>query len=63
MCFVDLEKVFDRVFRGVLLEVLREYGVFGLLLRVIRFLYNRCKSLVRIVGNKSDSFSVGDGFR
>uniref|UniRef100_A0A669BJZ3 Reverse transcriptase domain-containing protein n=1 Tax=Oreochromis niloticus TaxID=8128 RepID=A0A669BJZ3_ORENI len=63
MCFVDLEKAFDRVPRGVLWEVLREYGVSGPLLRAIRSLYNRCKSLVRIAGNKSDSFLVGDGLR
>uniref|UniRef100_A0A669C209 Reverse transcriptase domain-containing protein n=1 Tax=Oreochromis niloticus TaxID=8128 RepID=A0A669C209_ORENI len=63
MCFVDLEKAFDRVPRGVLWEVLREYGVSGPLLRAIRSLYNRCKSLVRIAGNKSDSFPVGDGLR
>uniref|UniRef100_A0A3B4FLA9 Reverse transcriptase domain-containing protein n=1 Tax=Pundamilia nyererei TaxID=303518 RepID=A0A3B4FLA9_9CICH len=63
MCFVDLEKAFDRVPRGVLWEVLREYGVSGPLLRAIRSLYNRCKSLVCIAGNKSDSFPVGDGLR
>ncbi|XP_076732247.1 LINE-1 reverse transcriptase homolog [Maylandia zebra] len=63
MCFVDLEKAFDRVPRGVLWEVLREYGVSGPLLRAIRSLYNLCKSLVSIAGNKSDSFPVGDGLR
>uniref|UniRef100_A0A3P8RJK0 Reverse transcriptase domain-containing protein n=1 Tax=Astatotilapia calliptera TaxID=8154 RepID=A0A3P8RJK0_ASTCA len=61
MCFVDLEKAFDRVpWRW---ELLREYGVSGPLLRAIRSLYNRCKSLVRIAGNKLDSFPVGDGLR
>uniref|UniRef100_A0A669EEJ8 Reverse transcriptase domain-containing protein n=1 Tax=Oreochromis niloticus TaxID=8128 RepID=A0A669EEJ8_ORENI len=63
MCFVDLEKAFDHVPWGVLWEVLREYGVSGPLLWAIRSLYNCCKSLVRIAGNKPDSFPVGDGLR
>lgn len=63
MCFVDLEKVFDRVFRGVLWGVFWEYGVRGFLLRVVRFLYNRSRSCVRIVGSKLDLFSVYVGFR
>ncbi|KAK3547070.1 hypothetical protein QTP86_009563 [Hemibagrus guttatus] len=48
MCFVDLEKAFDRVPRGILWEVLWEYGVHGPLLRAVRSLYNRSKSLVLI---------------
>ncbi|KAK3532913.1 hypothetical protein QTP70_003674 [Hemibagrus guttatus] len=48
MCFVDLEKAFDRVLRGILWEVLWEYGVRGPLLRAVRSLYNRSRSLVRI---------------
>ncbi|XP_035769246.1 plexin A3 [Neolamprologus brichardi] len=59
MCFVDLERAFDRVLQGVLWGVLQEYGVSGPLLRAIRSLYERCKSLVRIAGNKSDSFCCG----
>ncbi|KAK3560499.1 hypothetical protein QTP86_009653 [Hemibagrus guttatus] len=47
MCFVDLEKAFDRVPRGILWEVLWEYGVRGSLLRAVRSLYNRSRSLVR----------------
>ncbi|KAI3369205.1 hypothetical protein L3Q82_007444 [Scortum barcoo] len=55
MCFVDLEKAFDRVPRGILWGVLREYGVRGPLLRAVRSLYNdRSRSLVRIAGSKSD---------
>ncbi|KAI3377171.1 hypothetical protein L3Q82_009083 [Scortum barcoo] len=38
MCFVDLEKAFDRVPRGILWGVLREYGVQGPLLRAVRSL-------------------------
>ncbi|TWW64080.1 hypothetical protein D4764_03G0010880 [Takifugu flavidus] len=49
--FVDLEKAFDRVPRGVLWGVLREYGVSGPLIRAVCSLYDRCQSLVRIAGN------------
>ncbi|XP_065325506.1 cilia- and flagella-associated protein 100 [Pelmatolapia mariae] len=54
--FIDLEKAFDCVPQRVLWEVLQEYRVSGPLLWAIRSLYNRCKSLVRIAGNKSESF-------
>ena len=46
MCFVDLEKAFDRVPRGVLWGVLREYGVLGSLLRAVQSLYDRSRSMV-----------------
>ncbi|KAK3538885.1 hypothetical protein QTP86_018754 [Hemibagrus guttatus] len=48
MCFVDLKKAFDRVPCGILWEVLWEYGVRGPLLRAVRSLYNRSRSLVCI---------------
>ncbi|KAI3358313.1 hypothetical protein L3Q82_014754, partial [Scortum barcoo] len=53
MCFVDLEKAFDRVPRGILWGVLREYGVRRPLLRAVRSLYDRSRSLVRIAGSVS----------
>ncbi|KAK3520218.1 hypothetical protein QTP70_019360 [Hemibagrus guttatus] len=63
MCFVDLEKAFDRVPRGILWEVLWEYGVRGPLLRAVRSLYNRSRSLVHIASCKSDLFPVHVGLR
>lgn len=63
MCFVDLEKAFDRVPRGTLWGVLREYGVPGPLIRAIRSLYNQSESCVRILGTKSSTFPVGVGLR
>ena len=63
MCFVDLEKAFDRVPRDVLWGVLREYGGTAPLIRAIRSLYDRCQSLVRIASSKSDSFPVRVGLR
>ncbi|KAK3527908.1 hypothetical protein QTP86_011240 [Hemibagrus guttatus] len=63
MCFVDLEKAFDCVRHGILWEVLWEYGVHGLLLRAVRSLYNRSRSLVRIASCKSDLFPVHVGLR
>ncbi|KAK3517712.1 hypothetical protein QTP70_016085 [Hemibagrus guttatus] len=61
MCFVDLEKAFDRVPCGILWEVLWEYGVCGPLLRAVRSLYNRSRSLVSIASCKSDLFPVHVG--
>ncbi|KAI3371769.1 hypothetical protein L3Q82_024322 [Scortum barcoo] len=63
MCFVDLEKAFDRVPRGILWGVLREYGVRGPFLRAVRSLYDWSRSLVRIAGSKSDLFPVHVGLR
>ncbi|KAK3543034.1 hypothetical protein QTP70_008748 [Hemibagrus guttatus] len=63
MCFVDLEKAFDRVPRDILWEVLWEYGVRGPLLRAVQSLYNRSRSLVHIASCKSDLFPVHVGLR
>uniref|UniRef100_A0A8C6KI17 Reverse transcriptase domain-containing protein n=1 Tax=Nothobranchius furzeri TaxID=105023 RepID=A0A8C6KI17_NOTFU len=63
MCFVDLEKAYDRVPRGTLWGTLQEYGVGGFLLRAIQSLYQRSVSLVRMAGSKSDLFPVRVGLR
>ena len=48
---------------GVLWGVLQEYGVSDPLIRAVHSLYDRCQSLVRIAGNKSDLFPVRVGLR
>ena len=63
MCFVDLEKAFDRVPRGVPWGVLRDYGVPDPLIGAVWSLYDRCQILVRIAGSKSDVFPVRVGLR
>ncbi|KAK3568587.1 hypothetical protein QTP86_009401 [Hemibagrus guttatus] len=63
MCFVDLEKAFDRVSRGFMWEVLWEYGVHGPLLRAVRSLYDQSTSLVYIASCKSDLFPVHVGLQ
>lgn len=57
-CFVDLEKAYDHVPRGLLWGLLQEYEVAGPLLRAIQSLHQRSNSLVHISANKSDMFSV-----
>ncbi|KAK5900173.1 hypothetical protein CesoFtcFv8_009573 [Champsocephalus esox] len=63
MCFVDLEKAYDRVPRELLWEVLREYGVRGSRLRAIQSLYSQSESCIRVLGSKWDPFPVRVGLR
>ncbi|KAI3363985.1 hypothetical protein L3Q82_001586 [Scortum barcoo] len=64
MCFVDLEKAFDRVPRGILWGVLHEYGVQGAFAKGCSVsVRDRSRSLVRIAGSKSDLFPVHVGLR
>uniref|UniRef100_A0AAQ4R3P6 Reverse transcriptase domain-containing protein n=1 Tax=Gasterosteus aculeatus aculeatus TaxID=481459 RepID=A0AAQ4R3P6_GASAC len=63
ICFVDLEKAYDRVPREKLWEVLREYGVRGSLLGAIQSLYAQSESCVRVLGSKWKAFPVGVGLR
>ncbi|KAK3549447.1 hypothetical protein QTP86_001448 [Hemibagrus guttatus] len=63
MCFVDMEKTFNRVPHGILWEVLWEYGVHGPLLRTVWSLYNQSRSLVHIASCKSNLFPVHSGLQ
>ena len=63
VCFVDLEKAYDRVPRDKLWKVLQEYGVNGQLLRAIKSLYCRPEVCVQVNGKQSKPFHVGVGLR
>ena len=60
---VDLEKVYDRVGREKLWNVLKEYGVKGRLLRAIRSLYKKSEACVRVKGELSGWFPITQGVR
>jgi len=62
-CFVDLEKVYDRVPRNLLWGVMQEYGVDGQLLAAVKSLYECSSSCVRVNGRKSEPFPVHVGLR
>ena len=63
VCFMDLEKAYDRVCRKKLFEVLREGGVSGRLLNGIKSFYENCRARVRVRRELSDWFNVGVGLR
>ena len=63
MCFIDLEKAYDRVPREKLMDVLQLYGVGSKLLRAIDSLYTKSLAAVRIDGKVSEWFNVKIGVR
>ena len=63
VCFIDLEKAYDRVPRDKLWKVFREYGVNGQLLRAIKSFYCRPEVCVRVNCKQSKPFYVGVGLR
>ena len=61
LCFVDLEKAFDRVPRKVMEWALRKRGLPEQLVRAVMSLYEGAKTRVRVGSELSDEFSVGVG--
>ena len=58
MCFIDLEKAFDRVPRKVVEWALRKRGVPGVMVRAVMSLYKGSKTRVR-VGQKLSERKYG----
>ena len=48
MCFVDLEKAFDRVLRKVLEWAMRKRGIPEVMVRAVMSLYEGAKTRVRV---------------
>ena len=61
MCFVDLEKAFDRVPRKVIEWALRKKGVEERLVRIVMEMYGEAKTRVRIGSTLSNGFDVNVG--
>ena len=58
MCFVDLEKAFDRVPRKVLEWAIRKKGISEVLIRSVMSLYEGEKMKVRVDSYLSEEFEV-----
>ena len=58
VCFVDLEKVFDRVQRTVLEWALRKNGIPEVLVRSVMSLYDGTKTRVRVDSELSEAFRL-----
>ena len=61
MCFVDLEKAFDRVSRKVLEWAMRKRGIPEAMLRAVMSLYEGAKTRVRVGLELSEEFEVKVG--
>ena len=61
MCFVDIEKAFDRVPRKVMKWVIRKKGLSEVKVRAVMSLYNGAKKRVRVGFTYSEEFKVKAG--
>ena len=61
MCFVDLDKAFDRVPRKVLEWTLRKQGIPDVFMRAVMSLYEGAKTRVTVDSELSEEFEVNVG--
>ena len=59
MCFVDMEKAFDRVPRKVMEWAMRKKGLSEVMVRAVMGLYDGAKTIVRVGSGYSEEFEVG----
>jgi hypothetical protein len=63
LCFIDLEKAFDRIFWKELWKVLKQNNVNKGLMEAIQIFYKKCRCYVRTSNNKSEEFIVTAGVK
>ena len=63
LCFIDLEKAYDRVDRKGVWEVLKMYGIGGRTLGAVKSFYEGSKACVRVDNKESEMFEVNVGLR
>jgi len=63
LCFIDMRKAYDRVWRDGLWSALWKKGVRGRMWRVLRSYYAEVKSKVRLEQGETEWFSIGVGVR
>ena len=61
MCFVDMEKAFDRVPRKVMEWAMRKKGLSEVIVRAVMSLYDGAKTRVRVGSAYSEEFEVKVG--
>ena len=61
MCFVDMEKAFDRVPKKVLECAIRKKGVLEVIVQAVMSLYDSAKTRVRVGSAYSEKFKVKVG--
>ena len=62
-CFVDFSKAFDTIPRDILLTKLRNYGITGKFFNIIKDIYEKDKSCVKIGNQYTRAFDVNQGVR
>ncbi|KAK4296122.1 hypothetical protein Pmani_031359 [Petrolisthes manimaculis] len=61
LCFVDFQKAFDSVSRGMMKKVLRHYGIPEWLVKLVEDLHEGTFCKVMVDGSLSDAFEVKSG--